>query len=265
MDEIILQVRNLSMQFGKEKVLDNISFDLHRCEILGIVGESGSGKSTLLRAIAQIIKPTAGNVLSGGLDLTAIHGKKLKNARKNIQMVFQDTFSSLDPKMKIGKAIEEPLEIHTTLKKKEREAEVLHLLEAVSLNPEIASRYPSSLSGGERQRVVMARALSLNPEIILADEPLSALDVSVQAQLIGLIDSIRNKGTSFILVSHDISAIRCISDRIAVMHSGKIVEIGETEAVCSNPSSQYTRRLLEAKNAKGLSYCHGQDHKSQKP
>ena len=249
-----LEISSLSFSYGSKEILRNVSFSLESGRSTALLGRNGSGKTTLLRIILGFLKPACGSVSVDGKEVSEMNHRERAKFIAYIPQTLTDIYpyTALETVL-MGRASSLSLFQHPGKKDEEKALEALEILGIAHLK----NRAVNTLSGGERQRVVMARALSLSPEIILADEPLSALDVSVQAQLIGLIDSIRNKGTSFILVSHDISAIRCISDRIAVMHSGKIVEIGETEAVCSNPSSQYTRRLLEAKNAKGLSYCHG--------
>lgn len=260
MNENLLSVRNLSKSFDNGvKALDNISFDLERGEILGIVGESGCGKSTLLRIISHLISPSSGSVLFNGKEMTNCKGKELFAMRRNIQIVFQDSSAALDTKMRIGDAIAEPLVIYSRrslldkkLSKSEIKQRTLSLMNDVSLSESLYDRYPSELSGGEKQRVGIARAMALSPSLILLDEPVSALDVSVEAQILSLIDSIRReRGTSFIMVSHDLSAIRSISDRILVMYLGRIVEEGTNEDVSLRPIHPYTEALLSALPSSG--------------
>ena len=252
MNEALLQVEHLTKIFPSGIIaLDDISFSLGNGEILGIVGESGCGKSTLLRTILQLLPSSSGSVIFSGRNLAECRGKQLLEIRKDIQMVFQDSYSALDSRMKIGKAIAEPLFIHSGRKERASRAwienRVLELLDAVSLDRSLANQYPAVLSGGERQRVGIARALALSPRLILLDEPVSALDVSVEAQILSLINSAREeKGTSFIIVSHDLSAIRSISDRIIVMYLGRIVEEGRNEDLSKNPIHPYTKALLSA-------------------
>jgi oligopeptide transport system ATP-binding protein len=260
----ILQVKNLKQHFpiedgflfkrqvGAIRAVDGISFDVMQGETLGIVGESGCGKSTTARAIAQLYTPTAGEVLFEGKDLVKLSSKDLLKVRKDIQMIFQDPYASLDARMTVRTIIAEPLEIYNKqglmhLSKEEIEKKVEDLMERVGLSKFYKNRYPHEFSGGQRQRIGIARALALNPKIILADEPVSALDVSIQSQILNLLSDLRKEfGLTYIFIAHDLAVIEYISTRVAVMYLGKIVEISESRELYKNPLHPYTQALLSA-------------------
>ncbi|MFF3729598.1 ABC transporter ATP-binding protein [Streptomyces sp. NPDC002476] len=258
--EPILQVRDLvkhypltrgvlfRKQIGAVKAVDGVSFDLAAGETLGIVGESGCGKSTVARMLVHLERPTAGAIRYKGEDITRLSGRALKAVRRNIQMVFQDPYTSLNPRMTVGDIIREPYEIHPgAAPKGDRRRRVRELLDVVGLNPEYVNRYPHQFSGGQRQRIGIARGLALNPEIIVADEPVSALDVSVQAQVVNLLDRLQREfGLSYVFIAHDLSIVRHISDRVCVMYLGRIVETGTDEQIYDHPTHPYTQALLSA-------------------
>ncbi|MER6358017.1 dipeptide ABC transporter ATP-binding protein [Streptomyces sp. NPDC001634] len=235
-------------QIGAVKAVDGVDFTLGRGETLGIVGESGCGKSTLARLLVNLEKPTAGSIRYRGEDITRLSGRALKAVRRNIQMVFQDPYTSLNPRMTVGDIIGEPYEIHPEVAPKgDRRRRVRELLDVVGLNPEYINRYPHQFSGGQRQRIGIARGLALRPEIIVADEPVSALDVSVQAQVINLMAGLQDEfGLSYVFIAHDLSIVRHISDRVGVMYLGRIVEIGSDEEIYEHPTHPYTQALLSA-------------------
>ncbi|MGB4204558.1 MAG: ABC transporter ATP-binding protein [Bacteroidales bacterium] len=230
------------------KAVDNISFDVFKGETLGLVGESGSGKTTLGRALLGLIKANDGKISFNGLDLKKLPHNKLRKLRQNMQIIFQDPYSSLNPRITIGEAIEEPMKVHGLYKShKERQEKVVELLERVGLKPEHYHRYPHEFSGGQRQRICIARALALNPGFIICDESVSALDVSIQAQVLNLLNKLKKDyGFTYIFISHDLSVVRYMSDRMIVMKNGKIIESGESDTLISNPESDYTRSLIEA-------------------
>ncbi|MEW2472844.1 dipeptide ABC transporter ATP-binding protein [Micromonospora gifhornensis] len=258
--ETILDVDNVVKHFpitqgvlfkrkvGAVKAVDGVSFDLRRGETLGIVGESGCGKSTLARLLMRLERPTAGRTTLAGRDLFAASGGELRRIRRNMQMVMQDPYTSLNPRMTVGDIIGEPFEIHPEAAPKgSRQQRVQELLDVVGLNPEHINRYPHQFSGGQRQRIGIARALALRPEVIVCDEPVSALDVSIQAQVINLLEELQDEfGLSYIFIAHDLSVVRHISDRIAVMYLGRIVEIGTEEQIYERATHPYTQALLSA-------------------
>ena len=258
--EPILQVRELVKHFpltkgvilrrqvGAVQAVDGVSFDAFRGETLGIVGESGCGKSTLAKLIMALERPTSGQALFEGIDLASADGKELRRARRDIQMVMQDPYTSLDPRMTVGDIVGEPFEIHPdVVPKDQRRARVQELLETVGLNPEHINRYPHQFSGGQRQRIGIARGLALKPKVIVADEPVSALDVSVQAQVVNLLEELQDEyNLNYIFIAPDLSVVRHISDRVAVMYLGKIVELGDENAIYEHPSHPYTQALLSA-------------------
>ncbi|MEV7022050.1 dipeptide ABC transporter ATP-binding protein [Kitasatospora sp. NPDC093558] len=260
MAEPILEVRDLvkhypltqgilfKRQVGAVKAVDGISFDLVKGETLGIVGESGCGKSTLAKVLMSLERATAGQVRYKGQDITRLSGAGLKAVRRNIQMVFQDPYTSLNPRMTVGDIIGEPFEIHPEVAPKgDRRKAVQDLLDVVGLNPEYINRYPHQFSGGQRQRIGIARGLALKPEIIICDEPVSALDVSVQAQVINLLEQLQGEfGLSYMFIAHDLSIVRHISDRVGVMYLGKMVEIGTEDEIYVHPTHPYTQALLSA-------------------
>ncbi|WP_275412934.1 ABC transporter ATP-binding protein [Planotetraspora phitsanulokensis] len=258
--EPILQVRDLvkhfpltqgilfKRQIGAIKAVDGVSFDLHRGETLGVVGESGCGKSTLAKVMMALERPTSGSVMVNGKDITKAKGAELKRMRRNIQMVMQDPYTSLNPRMTVGDIIGEPFEIHSeVVPKGDRRKRVQELLDVVGLNPDHINRYPHQFSGGQRQRIGIARGLALQPEIIICDEPVSALDVSIQAQVMNLLDRLQKEfNLAYIFIAHDLSVVRHISDRVAVMYLGKIVELGGDNQIYERPSHPYTQALLSA-------------------
>ncbi|MFH9091017.1 ABC transporter ATP-binding protein, partial [Streptomyces sp. NPDC017673] len=235
-------------QTGAVKAVDGVDLTLTQGETLGIVGESGCGKSTLAKMLVNLERPTAGTIRYKGEDITRLSGKALKAVRRNIQMVFQDPYTSLNPRMTVGDIIGEPYDIHPeAAPKTDRRRRVQELLDVVGLNPEYINRYPHQFSGGQRQRIGIARALALRPEIIVADEPVSALDVSVQAQVINLLDRLQTDfDLSYLFIAHDLSIVRHISDRVAVMYLGRIVETGSDTQIYDHPTHPYTQALLSA-------------------
>jgi len=262
--EILLSAQNLSVWFPVNKTLfgkassytkavDDVSFEVMKGETLGLVGESGCGKTTLGRTLLRLIEPTSGKIIYNGVDLTAKKRNELRSLRKEVQIVFQDPYSSLNPRITIGAAIAEPMKVHGILPTdKQRKDKVTELLEKVNLKAEHFNRYPHEFSGGQRQRIVIARALALNPSFIVCDESVSALDVSVQAQVLNLINDLKKEfGFTVIFISHDLSVVRYISDRILVMNMGKIEESGNADAIYFTPQSDYTKKLI-ASIPKGL-------------
>ena len=257
---VLLEVHNLKMYFpitrgiviqrhvGDIKAVDDITFIVKKRETLGLVGESGCGKSTTGRAILQLYRPTAGSVLFKGEDLTLLKGEALRRKRREMQMIFQDPYASLNPRMTVGSIISEPLEVHNIYSsRKERQERVQELLRVVGLNPYFVNRYPHEFSGGQRQRIGVARALAVNPEFIVCDEPISALDVSIQAQIINLLEDLQNEfGLTYLFIAHDLSVVRHISDRIAVMYLGKLMEVSDRDELYSNPLHPYSQALLSA-------------------
>ncbi len=258
--EPVLEVRGLVKHFpltrgivfkrhiGAVRAVDGVDFELYRGETLGIVGESGCGKSTVAKVMMNLERPTAGQVLFKGEDITRMSGRALKAVRRNIQMVFQDPYTSLNPRMTVGDIVGEPFQIHPEAAPKgDRRRRVRELLDVVGLNPEYINRYPHQFSGGQRQRIGIARGLALNPEIIICDEPVSALDVSVQAQVINLMEKLQAEfDLSYVFIAHDLSIVRHISDRVAVMYLGRIVETGDDEQIYEHPTHPYTQALLSA-------------------
>lgn len=258
--ETIFSVRNLKKHFpitaglifqrqvGAVKAVDGVSFDVVKGETLGLVGESGCGKSTTGRTVLQLYKPTEGSVVFEGQELTTLGASDLRKARRRMQMIFQDPFASLNPRMSVGNIVSEPLRIHKVIQNKnELQEYVEHLLERVGLNPYYVNRYPHEFSGGQRQRIGIARALALRPSFIVADEPISALDVSIQAQVVNLLEDLQDEfNLTYLFIAHDLSMVRHICDRVAVMYFGKIVELAETNELYDNPLHPYTRTLLSA-------------------
>ena len=253
--EVLVEIKDLCKYFEERqgfkkqnlKAVNHVSFEIRKGETLGLVGESGCGKSTLGRTVLRMIQPTSGSIIYEGKDITGLSKKEMFPYRKKMGMIFQDPFSSLDPKLKIGQIIKEPMEIHSMYTAKEREEKVTELLETVGLMPDHKNRYPSEFSGGQRQRIVIARALALNPEFIVCDEPISALDVSIQAQIMNLLEKIQaERKISYLFIAHDLSMVNHISHRIGVMYLGNLVEIGPADEIYQNPMHPYTKALLSA-------------------
>ncbi|MDG6738024.1 ATP-binding cassette domain-containing protein [Staphylococcus aureus] len=272
-DEVLLSIKNLKQYFnaGKKnevRAIENISFDIYKGETLGLVGESGCGKSTTGKSIIKLNDITSGEILYEGIDIQKIRKRKdLLKFNKKIQMIFQDPYASLNPRLKVMDIVAEGIDIHhLATDKRDRKKRVYDLLETVGLSKEHANRYPHEFSGGQRQRIGIARALAVEPEFIIADEPISALDVSIQAQVVNLLLKLqRERGITFLFIAHDLSMVKYISDRIAVIHFGKIVEIGPAEEIYQNPLHDYTKSLLSAipqpdpeseRSRKRFSYIH---------
>jgi oligopeptide transport system ATP-binding protein len=257
-NKVLLRVENLKKYFpitrgllgrrvGAVRAVDGISFDIKRGETLGLVGESGCGKSTTGRAILQLHKPTSGNVFFENVDLTKISAEELRKLRPKMQMIFQDPYTSLNPRHSVGKIIAEPMVIHGVMSGQQLKNRVAQLLELVGMNPNFVRRYPHEFSGGQRQRIGIARALSLNPSFIVCDEPISSLDVSIQAQVVNLLQDLQEKlGLTYLFIAHDLSMVKHLSHRIAVMYLGKIVEFTGRNALFDNPLHPYTQSLISA-------------------
>ncbi|WP_345782543.1 ABC transporter ATP-binding protein [Halostagnicola sp. A-GB9-2] len=237
------------VRFEREtvKAVDDVSFDIRRGETLGLVGESGCGKSTLARTVLRLLKPTEGDIYFEGENLADIGREELRSMRRNMQMIFQDPQSSLDPRMKVGRIVEEPMKAHDMLDTEGRRERAKELLNRVGLDPEHYYRYPHSFSGGQRQRINLARALSVNPDFVVCDEPVASLDVSIQAQVLNTMAELQEEfGLTYLFIAHDLSVIRHISDRVAIMYLGEIVEMGEKEEIFENPKHPYTKALLDS-------------------
>ena len=258
-DGMLLSVQDLEKHFpvrkgliiertvGHVKAVDGVSFSIPAGKTLGLVGESGSGKSTTGYCILQLTKPTSGSIRFDGKELTKLSGEQLRRVRQDMQIVFQDPYSSLDPRMTVGNIVSEPLEVHGMGTRKSRRETVRRLLEVVGFNPNFTNRYPHEFSGGQRQRIGIARALALSPKLIVCDEPVSALDVSIQAQILNLLKDLqRDFGLTYLFISHDLAVVRTMADEIAVMNRGKLVEVGPAEEVYSNPKDEYTKALFTA-------------------
>jgi oligopeptide transport system ATP-binding protein len=254
----LLIVRNLKKYFpirrgvlqrkvGDVKAVDGVSFTIKKGETLGLVGESGCGKSTTGKAILQLDRPTSGEVFFGDRDLVKLKGEELRRFRREMQIIFQDPFASLNPRMTVGEIIGEPLEVHGSAKGKDKTDRVKALLKEVGLNPSFVTRYPHEFSGGQRQRIGIARAIALNPSFIVCDEPIAALDVSIQAQVVNLLEELQAKyGLTYLFIAHDLSMVRHISDRVAVMYLGRIVEIADWRMIYEDPKHPYSQALLSA-------------------
>src|SRR5579883_784961 len=255
----LIDVRDLKMHFpltqgiifqptvGYVRAVDGISFTIERGKTLGLVGESGSGKTTIGRTIVRLYKPTSGQILFGDQDLATLKGEELRQLRRKVQMVFQDPFASLNPRFTIGSLIAEPMYIYNVAPRGEIRERTIELLKVVGLRPEYIDRYPHEFSGGQRQRIAVARALSINPEFVIADEPVSALDVSVRAQVLNLLQRLQQQfNLTYLFVSHDLSVVRHVADRIAVMYLGKIVELADRDELYAAPKHPYTKALLSA-------------------
>lgn len=229
------------------RAVDDISFEIRRGETLGLVGESGCGKSTTGKAILQLTRPTSGSVLFDGTDLTKVKGSELRRFRRRMQMIFQDPYASLNPRMSVGSIISEPLTIHKLANGREKKERVQQLLQTVGLNPYFANRFPHEFSGGQRQRIGIARALAVEPDFIVCDEPVSALDVSIQAQIINLLQDLQDQfGLTYLFIAHDLSVVRHISDRVGVMYLGHMMELTDRDSIFENPLHPYTKALLSA-------------------
>ena len=263
--EPFLKVNNLSVKYALTRkflkreqpyfvAVDKVSFDVYEGETLGLVGESGCGKTTLGRAILRLTEPSEGSIILNGEEITTLHKHELRERRKRVQIIFQDPYSSLNPRLTIGEAVMEPLTAHSILKNyKERKDKVIDLLEKVNLKADHFNRYPHQFSGGQRQRICIARALVLNPKFVICDESVSALDVSVQAQVLNLLNDLKKEyGFTYIFISHDLSVVRYMSDRIIVMQKGKIIEQGDADKIYSNPGHDHTRQLIKAIPGKSL-------------
>lgn len=257
--EVLVRVENLvkyfpitrgiiiQRQVGAVHAVDGLTFDIYKGETLGLVGESGCGKSTTGRTILQLYRPTSGSVHFEGVDLVKLKGEDLRRMRRRMQMIFQDPYASLNPRMTVGEIIGEPLIIHNVARGREVQERVEHLLELVGLNPAYANRYPHEFSGGQRQRIGVARALALQPSFIVCDEPISALDVSIQAQVVNLLEDLQQEfGLTYLFIAHDLSMVRHISNRVAVMYLGVIVELASRDELYNHPLHPYTQALLSA-------------------
>jgi oligopeptide transport system ATP-binding protein len=254
--DVLLEVQNLKKYFsvsrgfarhGQLKAVDDVSFKIFKGETFGLVGESGCGKTTIGRTIARLYKPTGGNILINGVNIAHLHQKELRPYRRKMQVIFQDPYASLNPRMTVGDIVGEPLDIHKIAQGPERQRKIYELLESVGLTKEHANRYPHEFSGGQRQRIGIARALALEPELIICDEPISALDVSIQAQVINLLEDLqREKGLTYLFIAHDLSMVQHISHRIGVMYLGHLVELADSRVLYDEPLHPYTQALLSA-------------------
>jgi oligopeptide transport system ATP-binding protein len=258
-DDLLVDVQDLQVHFpvmagfiisrkiAENKAVDGITFNVKRGETVGLVGESGCGKSTTGRAILQLYKPTGGKIIFDGKDMTSLHGEELRQVRRRMQMIFQDPYASLNPRMSIRDIVGEPLLIHKLGNASERRERVAELMRIVGLNPYYATRFPHEFSGGQRQRIGIARSLAVSPDFIVCDEPVSALDVSIQAQIINLLEELQEQfGLTYLFIAHDLAVVRHISDRVAVMYLGKMMELSDRNEIYDNPMHPYTKALLSA-------------------
>ncbi len=255
----LVQVRNLKKYFpiysgaifqqrvGDVKAVDGVSFDIYKGETLGLVGETGSGKTTVGRTMLRLYQPTDGEIIFDGRDITAINESDMRSMRQRMQMIFQDPYASLNPRMTVGSIIAAPIEVHKVASGKEKRERIDDLLQMVGLNPEFVNRYPHEFSGGQRQRIGIARALAVNPDLVVCDEPISSLDVSIQAQVVNLLEELQHKlGLTYLFIAHDLSMVRHISDRMAVMYLGKIFELADRNEISLRPLHPYTQALMSA-------------------
>jgi len=256
---ILVQVRALKKYFpiyegvilqrhvNDVKAVDGVSFDVYRGETLGLVGETGCGKTTVGRTLLRLYEPTEGQILFDGVDLATLQESSLRHIRRRMQMIFQDPYASLNPRMTVGSIISAPLDVHSSARGKEKRDRVQELLKIVGLNPDFVNRYPHEFSGGQRQRIGIARALALSPDLVICDEPISSLDVSIQAQVVNLLEELQDRlGLTYIFIAHDLSMVRHISDRMAVMYLGKIVELADRNEIYLKPLHPYTQALMSA-------------------
>ena len=257
-NKILVEVRNLKKYFPvsggfffnssrEVKAVDDVSFDIYEKETLGLVGETGCGKTTVGRTMLHLYKPTAGDILINGVNLNTLGERDLRQTRSKMQMIFQDPYASLNPRMTVGSIVGAPLHVHTKQNKKTKQDRVQELLDMVGLNPDFVNRYPHEFSGGQRQRIGIARALALNPEFVVCDEPISSLDVSIQAQVVNLLEELQKRlGLTYLFIAHDLSMVRHISNRMAVMYLGKIVELADRDEIFLNSLHPYTQALMSA-------------------
>jgi len=257
-NKILIEVRNLKKYFPGSggfffdnarvvKAVDGVSFDIYEQETLGLVGETGCGKTTVGRTMLHLYVPTAGDILFDGVDLNSLGERELRQTRRKMQMIFQDPYASLNPRMTVGSIVGAPLDVHTDETRKDKRKRVQELLDMVGLNPDFVNRYPHEFSGGQRQRIGIARALALNPDFVVCDEPISSLDVSIQAQVVNLLEDLQLQlGLTYLFIAHDLSMVRHISDRMAVMYLGKIVELADRDEIFLNSLHPYTQALMSA-------------------
>ena len=257
-NKILIEVRNLKKYFPVSggfffdntrvvKAVDGVSFDIYEQETLGLVGETGCGKTTVGRTMLHLYVPTAGDLLFDGVDLNSLGERELRQTRRKMQMIFQDPYASLNPRMTVGSIVGAPLDVHTDETRKDKRKRVQELLDMVGLNPDFVNRYPHEFSGGQRQRIGIARALALNPDFVVCDEPISSLDVSIQAQVVNLLEDLQLQlGLTYLFIAHDLSMVRHISDRMAVMYLGKIVELADRDEIFLNSLHPYTQALMSA-------------------